>query len=165
MSIFLVIINLIIFLLALLSLWVMAKKHVKFPKRVFFALGLGIVLGLLLHLVYGVEGTVTSQTTDWVGLIGNGYIALLQMIVIPLIFVSIVAAFTKIEIGEKFAKVGSFIFMFLIGTVTIAAMIGIIYALAFNLDASSIDLGQAENARSAEIADKAKGLTATTLPT
>lgn len=65
MSIFLVIINLIIFLLALLSLWVMAKKHVKFPKRVFFALGLGIVLGLLLHLVYGVEGTVTSQTTDW----------------------------------------------------------------------------------------------------
>ncbi|PWZ98073.1 L-cystine transporter, partial [Staphylococcus pseudintermedius] len=46
MSIFLVIINLIIFLLALLSLWVMAKKHVKFPKRVFFALGLGIVLGL-----------------------------------------------------------------------------------------------------------------------
>ncbi|ANS90824.1 L-cystine uptake protein TcyP [Staphylococcus pseudintermedius] len=44
MSIFLVIINLIIFLLALLSLWVMAKKHVKFPKRVFFALGLGIVL-------------------------------------------------------------------------------------------------------------------------
>ncbi|REB90620.1 L-cystine transporter, partial [Staphylococcus pseudintermedius] len=92
-------------------------------------------------------------------------IALLQMIVIPLIFVSIVVAFTKIEIGENFAKVGSFIFMFLIGTVTIAAMIGIIYALAFNLDASSIDLVQAENARSAEIADKAKVLTATTLLT
>lgn len=164
MSTFLIIVNLVIFVLALLSLWVMAKKHVKFPKRVFFALGLGILLGLLLHLIYGVEGHVTTQTTEWVSLIGNGYISLLQMIVIPLIFVSIVTAFTKIDIGEKFAKMGGFIFMFLIGTVAIAAIIGIIYAIVFNLDASSIDLGQAENARSSEIANQAKDLTATTLP-
>ena len=95
---------------------------------------------------------------------GDGYIALLQMIVIPLIFVSIVAAFTKIDIGEKFAKMGGLIFAFLIGTVAIAAIIGIIYAVVFNLDASSIDLGHAENARSSEIASQAKELTATTLP-
>ena len=30
--------------------------------------------------------------------------ALLQMIVMPLIFISIVSAFSKIEIGDKFAK-------------------------------------------------------------
>lgn len=164
MSVFLTIVNLIIFIFALIGLWFMTKKHVKFPKRVFTALGLGILLGLLLHLIYGVDSKVTSKTTEWVGLVGDGYIALLQMIVIPLIFVSIVAAFTKIDIGEKFAKMGGLIFAFLIGTVAIAAIIGIIYAVVFNLDASSIDLGHAENARSSEIASQAKELTATTLP-
>ncbi|MBH9581260.1 L-cystine transporter [Staphylococcus felis] len=164
MSTLYIIINIIIFILALLGLAIMAKKHVKFPKRVFLALGLGIILGLILHLIYGADSNVTTQTTEWISIVGNGYIALLQMIVIPLVFVSIVAAFTKIEIGEKFAKVGSYIFMFLIGTVAIAAIVGIVYALIFGLDASSIDLGQAENARSSEIANTAREMTATTLP-
>ncbi|MBI5975044.1 L-cystine transporter [Staphylococcus canis] len=164
MSILFIIINLAIFVLAIAGLAMMAKKHVKFPKRVFLALGLGIILGLILHLIYGSDSKVTTQTTEWIGIIGNGYISLLQMIVIPLVFISIVAAFTKIDIGEKFAKVGSLIFVFLIGTVTIAAIVGIIYALIFGLDASNIDLGQAENARSSEITNTAKELTATTLP-
>ena len=56
---------------------------------------------------------------------GDGYVALLQMIVMPLIFISIVSAFSKIQIGDKFAKIGTYIFMFLIGTVAIAAIVGI----------------------------------------
>lgn len=86
------------------------------------------------------------------------------MIVMPLIFISIVAAFTKIQIGEKFAKIGSLIFIFLIGTVTIAAIVGVVYALVFGLDASTINLGNAEQARGSEIAKQAKDLTAHTLP-
>ncbi|KIX90875.1 sodium:dicarboxylate symporter [Staphylococcus microti] len=164
MSTFLIILNLIIFIAVLAGLWIMAKKHVKFPKRVFIALGLGILLGVIVQLIYGAESKITTQTTEWIGIIGNGYISLLQMIVIPLVFISIIAAFTKIDIGEKFAKMGSYIFMFLIGTVAIAAIVGIAYAMLFGLDASSIDLGQAENARSSEIAQTAKDLTATTLP-
>ncbi|WP_373319368.1 L-cystine transporter [Staphylococcus americanisciuri] len=142
----------------------MKKKHVKFSTRVFTALGLGIVLGVIVQLIYSSDSKITTQTTEWIGIIGNGYVSLLQMIVIPLVFVSIVAAFTKIDLGEKFAKMGSYIFMFLIGTVAIAAIVGIAYAMLFGLDASSIDLGQAENARSSEIAETAKDLTATTLP-
>ena len=75
---------------------------------------------------------------------------LLQMIVMPLIFVSIVAAFSKIQIGDKFAKLGHSFYV-LIGTVAIAAIVGIIYALIFGLDASSIDLGSAEHSRGTEI--------------
>ncbi|QLK86898.1 L-cystine transporter [Staphylococcus sp. 17KM0847] len=161
---FLTILNLIIFIAVLASLWIMAKKHVKFPKRVFIALGMGILLGIIMQLIYGVDNKITTQTTEWTGIIGSGYISLLQMIVIPLVFVSIIAAFTKIDIGEKFAKMGSYIFIFLIGTVAIAAIVGIVYAMLFGLDASSIDLGQAENARSAEITDTAKEMTATSLP-
>jgi len=158
------ILNIIIFVAFLIGLYVMAKKHVSFPKRVFSALGIGIVFGIAIHLIYGVDAKVTKQTIDWFSIVGDGYIALLQMIVMPLIFISIVSAFTKIKIGDKFAKIGVYIFIFLIGTVAISAVIGIISALVFGLDASSIDLGSAESSRGSEIASQAKDMTANTLP-
>ncbi|GEQ06511.1 L-cystine transporter [Staphylococcus gallinarum] len=160
----LTILNIIIFVAFLILLYAMTRRHVSFPKRVFTALGIGIVYGVVLHLIYGIDSSVTKQTTDWFSIVGDGYIALLQMIVMPLIFISIVSAFTKIKIGEKFAKIGMYIFIFLIGTVAIASIIGIISALVFNLDASSIDLGHAESSRGSEIAKEAKDMTANTLP-
>lgn len=158
------IINIVIMLIFIIGLFIMAKKHVSFPKRVFTALGLGIVYGIILHLIYGVNSKVLETTTDWFSIVGDGYVTLLQMIVMPLIFISIVSAFSKIQIGDKFAKIGSYIFMFLIGTVAIAAVVGIFYAIVFGLDASSIDLGSAEHARGNEINSEAKQLTANTLP-
>lgn len=164
MTAFLTLINIIVLVIFIVILHMMARKHISFAKRVFTALGIGIVFGVLLHLVYGTHSNVITSTSDWFNIVGQGYVALLQMIVMPLIFISIVAAFTKIQIGEKFAKIGSLIFIFLIGTVTIAAIVGVVYALVFGLDASTINLGNAEQARGSEIAKQAKDLTAHTLP-
>lgn len=164
MEAFFTIINVVVLIILIIMLNIMARKHVSFPKRIFTALGIGIVLGIALHLIFGAESKVLKQSTDWFSIVGDGYVALLQMIVMPLIFVSIVAAFSKIQIGDKFAKIGTFIFMFLIATVAIAAIVGIIYALIFGLDASSIDLGSAEHSRGTEISKQAKDLTANTLP-
>ncbi|HCX2619997.1 TPA: L-cystine transporter [Staphylococcus aureus] len=164
MNAFLTLINIIVLVVFIVILHMMARKHISFAKRVFTALGIGIVFGVLLHLVYGTHSNVITSTSDWFNIVGQGYVALLQMIVMHLIFISIVAAFTKIQIGEKFAKIGSLIFIFLIGTVTIAAIVGVVYALVFGLDASTINLGNAEQARGSEIAKQAKDLTAHTLP-
>lgn len=164
MNAFLTLINIIVLVIFIVILHMMARKHISFAKRVFRALGIGIVFGVLLHLAYGTHSNVITSTSDWFNIVGQGYVALLQMIVMPLIFISIVAAFTKIQIGEKFAKIGSLIFIFLIGTVTIAAIVGVVYALVFGLDASTINLGNAEQARGSEIAKQAKDLTAHTLP-
>ncbi|HHB6412617.1 TPA: L-cystine transporter [Staphylococcus aureus] len=164
MNAFLTLINIIVLVIFIVILHMMARKHISFAKRVFTALGIGIVFGVLLHLIYGTHSNVITSTSDWFNIVGQGYVALLQMIVMLLIFISIVAAFTKIQIGEKFAKIGSLIFIFLIGTVTIAAIVGVVYALVFGLDASTINLGNAEQARGSEIAKQAKDLTAHTLP-
>ncbi|HHX0120722.1 TPA: L-cystine transporter [Staphylococcus aureus] len=164
MNAFLTLINIIVLVIFIVILHMMARKHISFAKRVFTALGIGIVFGVLLHLAYGTHSNIITSTSDWFNIVGQGYVALLQMIVMPLIFISIVAAFTKIQIGEKFAKIGSLIFIFLIGTVTIAAIVGVMYALVFGLDASTINLGNAEQARGSEIAKQAKDLTAHTLP-
>ncbi|HAR5434201.1 TPA: L-cystine transporter [Staphylococcus aureus] len=164
MNAFLTLINIIVLVIFIVILHMMARKHISFAKRVFTALGIGIVFGVLLHLAYGTHSNIITSTSDWFNIVGQGYVALLQMIVMPLIFISIVAAFTKIQIGEKFAKIGSLIFIFLIGTVTIAAIVGVVYAFVFGLDASTINLGNAEQARGSEIAKQAKDLTAHTLP-
>ena len=62
------------------------------------------MFGIALHLIYGANSKVLETTTDWFSIVGDGYVALLQMIVMPLIFISIVSAFSKIQIGDKFAN-------------------------------------------------------------
>lgn len=160
-----IIVNITVFLLLIGLLAYLSKKHVKFSKRVLIGLGLGILFGVLLHLIYGVDSKITASTASWFDIIGTGYIKLLQMIVMPLIFISIVSAFTKITIGQNFAKVGAWIFTFLLGTVAIAALVGIIYAMLFNLDASQIDLGDVENSRGDEIVQSSEDMGAKDLPT
>ena len=94
----LVIVNIAIMLVLLAVLYYMQKKYVSFTKRVFTALGLGIVFGLLLQLFYDTDSSVISETASWFNLVGSGYVKLLQMIVMPLVFISILSAFTKLKL-------------------------------------------------------------------
>ncbi|MEI4770731.1 L-cystine transporter [Psychrobacillus sp. FJAT-51614] len=161
MDILFIILNIAALLLFVGVLIVMQKKHVSFSKRVFTALGLGIALGLVLNLIYGVTSEVLAQSVDWYNLIGTGYVKLLQMIVMPLVFISILGAFTKLTIGKNFGKMAAIVLSILIGTTAIAALVGIGSAAIFDLNADQIVQGEAESARaedyearSAEVGDK-----------
>lgn len=145
-------------------LFYMQRKHVSFSKRVFTGLGLGILFGLVLHLIYGTDSKVLDDSVQWFNLIGTGYIRLLQMIVMPLVFISILAAFTKVTAGKGFGKKAGLILGLLIGTTAIAATIGIVAALGFQLDASDIVQGEAETARGTSIEERSLEVADKTLP-
>ena len=100
----------------------------------------------------------------WFNLIGTGYVKLLQMIVMPLVFISILGAFTKITIGKNFGKMAGLILGILVGTTAIAAVIGIAATFLFGLDASEIVQGEAEIARGASIEERSAGIADRTLP-
>lgn len=158
----LVVINVLGFLLLVGLLYTMHRKKVSFSKRVFTGLGLGIGFGLILHVAYSAESEVLAQSVSWFNIVGTGYIKFLQMIVIPLVFISILGAFTKVTIGKNFGKMAGLILGILVGTTAIAAIIGIASSMLFGLDASEIVQGEAEAARglsieerSASVADKA----------
>ena len=73
----------------------MEKKKVKFSTRMISAMGIGLVLGLFIQLVAGFPKDPSSirwieEVSKWYGLIGNGFMDLLKMLVVPLIFVSII---------------------------------------------------------------------------
>ncbi len=120
-----IVLHVFIMLLLIAGLFVMQKKHVSFSKRVFTALGLGIVFGFALQLIYGPASHIVTQTADWFNIAGGGYVKLLQMIVMPLVFISILGAFTKLKLTHNIGKISGLIIGILIATTAIAAAVGI----------------------------------------
>ena len=164
MDTFYLLLNIAGLLLLVGLLYTMQRKKVSFSKRVFTGLGLGIAYGLVLHFSYGIESTVLKESMPWFNLIGTGYVKLLQMIVMPLVFISILGAFTKITIGKDFGKMAARILGILIGTTAIAAVIGIAATLLFGLDASEIVSGEAEIARGVSMEERSVDMADRALP-
>lgn len=142
----------------------MQKKHVSFSKRVFTALGLGIVFGFALQLIYGPTSNIVIQTADWFNIAGGGYVKLLQMVVMPLVFISILGAFTKLKLTKNLGKISGLIIGILVATTAVAAAVGIASALSFDLQAIQVDQGSTELSRGQELQQKSEDMTAKTLP-
>ncbi|PFH90550.1 L-cystine transporter [Bacillus sp. AFS088145] len=164
MNTFLICVNVVILLVLMYGLYFMQKKHVSFSKRVFTGLGLGLIFGYIIHLIYGTEHDVTVGTIDWFSIVGSGYVKLLQMIVMPLVFVSIVGAFTKLKLTKNIGKISVLVIGILLGTTAISAAIGIGSALGFGLDGIKISEGAAETARITELQGRVPTVEAMTIP-
>ncbi|MGN9866274.1 L-cystine transporter [Bacillus swezeyi] len=161
---FFIIINILVMLGLMALLYMMQKKHVSFSKRVFTALGLGIVFGFALHFIYGSSSETITQTSDWFNIAGSGYVKFLQMIVMPLVFISILGAFTKLKLTHNIGKISGLIIGILIATTAVAAAVGIASALSFDLQAVQVDQGGAEVSRGAELEQKSQDMEAKTFP-
>lgn len=164
MNTILIIVNIAVLLLLMFGLFIMQKKHVSFSKRVFTGLGLGLIFGFIIHLIYGTTSEVTIGTIDWFNIVGSGYVKLLQMVVMPLVFISIVGAFTKLKLTKNIGKISVLVIGILLGTTAISAAIGIGAALGFGLDGIELTEGEAEVARNAELEERATGVQAMTAP-
>lgn len=141
-------VNVLLFGVLVYALFRMQRRGVSFGVRVFSGLGLGIVYGLILLAVYG-AGDVIRSSIDWFNIVGTGYVKLLQMLIIPLVLVSIITAFTKMQLKENAARTGGLILAVLLGTTAVAALIGIGSAAVFDLEAGQIVQGERELARAA----------------
>lgn len=164
MTTLLIILILLLFIAALYGLWRLQKKHVKFSTRVFIGLGAGVVFGGLIQLFFGSEGAVTTQSISWINIVGQGYVRFLQMLIMPLIFVSIVGAFTKIKDTKNLGKISSSVLITLLGTTAVAALLGILSVFVFNLDGAELAQGQAESERIEQITETSTQVEDISLP-
>ena len=133
-----VLINIIIFLVLMAILYVMKKKHIDFTFRVLGALIMGLALGFLLRTLYASNIEIINKTIIWYNIVGNGYVRLLQMLVMPLIFVSITMALINIKGGSNLKKMTFSIIAVLMITTAISALVGILVSKGFGLDASKL---------------------------
>ncbi len=123
-------------LLGLLGL--LAKKGMGFNKQVLFALILGVSFGGLLHWLQSTcDPTLRMPLEGWLQLVGDGYLSLLKMLVIPLILTSIIQSILRL--GDKrnqllgklaFRSVGMLLLM-----TAVASAIGIGVANIFKIGA------------------------------
>ena len=60
MNTVLIIINIVVFFIFIFALYKMQKKHVSFSKRVFTGLGIGLIFGFIIHLIYGTDSEITT---------------------------------------------------------------------------------------------------------
>ncbi|MGX6444469.1 L-cystine transporter [Neobacillus sp. K501] len=164
MNAVLIIVNVVVLLVLMYGLFIMQKKHVSFSKRVFAGLGLGLIFGFIIHLIYGTTSEVTTETINWFSIVGTGYVKLLQMVVMPLVFISIVGAFTKLKLTKNIGKISFLVIGILLGTTAISAAIGIGSALGFGLDGIELTEGEAEAARNAALEERVVGVEAMTMP-
>lgn len=131
-------INIIVLLLIIFLLYFMKKKHLNFTVRVLSALILGLLLGFVLRNIYAQNTDVITNTMIWYNVVGSGYVRLLQMLVMPLIFISITMALLNIKGDSNIAKMTMIIIAILMITTAISALVGILISKGFGLDASKI---------------------------
>lgn len=118
--------NLLAFLALLLGLAQTRHTHWGLPKKVLLGLALGVGFGLVLHRIYGTGSSVLMATIPWLNLVGNGYVELLQMIALPLIFASILHAVARLRTARSLPLISVLSIGTLLLTTAIAALIGIL---------------------------------------
>jgi L-cystine uptake protein TcyP (sodium:dicarboxylate symporter family) len=145
-------------------LYWMQERHWSFSHRVFSALGCGVLLGAALQAIYGATAPIIADTNAYLDIVGTGYVKLLQMIVMPLIMVSIVSAILKLKDAAALGRISALTIGTLMITTMIAALIGILMARLFGLTALGLASHSAEVARAAELQSKLPTAQAVSLP-
>jgi L-cystine uptake protein TcyP (sodium:dicarboxylate symporter family) len=145
-------------------LYRMQAAQLSFTKRVFAALGMGVLLGAALQALYGAASAVVADTNAYLDIIGSGYVSLLQMIIMPLITVSIVAAILKLKDAAALGKISVLTIGMLMLTTMVAAAIGILMAKLYGLSAVGLTSSAAEVARGEYLQAKLGAANAISLP-
>lgn len=127
-------------ILVIALLWFLAKKKVKFSYRVLISLAIGILVGLLLGPVKtdinGEQTTIMATIRP----IGQLYLRLIQMVVMPLVLTSIIRSFTSMEDTNVLKRIGLKTIFWLLLTTAIATIIGFLFAYIPDLGKGFVQL-------------------------
>ncbi|WGE89931.1 L-cystine transporter [Actinobacillus arthritidis] len=112
-----IILNLAVFTALLFLLFLLYKNTQKLGQTVFVGLLLGVVSGAILQNFY--QKAEIDASLEWINLVGNGYVRLLQMIVMPLVFISILSAITRLKQAGSLGKISFSVLSVLLVTTAI----------------------------------------------
>lgn len=156
-------INLGVIIGLFLGLYYLKRKNLSFGKRILLSLLAGILVGLALQSVYGLDSGIIKDTVAWLNVVANAYIHLLKLIVTPLILISIISSILQLEDLKAFRTTGLKIIGLLLFTTMIAATIGAFSALAYGLSTQGLPLGEAETIASQNMTGKLSNFQAITI--
>jgi len=147
------ILNVVVFLLLLVALRLVGRADWSLSKRVLLGMVVGAVYGLILQTVYGADHPALMASIQWFNLVGNGYVQLLQMVVMPLVLVSILSAVARLHRASALGRISLLVIGTLLILTAIAALVGVGMANLFGLSAQGLVQGVKETARLATLHD------------
>lgn len=156
-------VNLGVIISLFLGLYYLKRKNLSFGKRILLSLLAGILVGIALQSVYGLDSGIIKDTVAWLNVVANAYIHLLKLIVTPLILISIISSILQLEDLKAFRTTGLKIIGLLLFTTMIAATIGAFSALAYGLSTQGLPLGEAETIASQNMTGKLSNFQAITI--
>ncbi|CAH8218976.1 L-cystine transporter [Vibrio aestuarianus] len=159
-----VIASLAVFVGILFFLFEQQKKAHTLSRLVLLGLIFGSAFGLALQLVFGEGNPIIKETLSWVNVVGNGYVGLLKMVIMPLVLVSMIAAVVKLDKGGSLGKISGLTISILLFTTAISALIGIAVTQTFGLTAEGLVEGARETARIAVLESRVSTVSDLTIP-
>lgn len=143
---------------------VLQKKKISFSKRMVIGTGFGLGLGIVIQAASGfvstpMEVTFVAETTKWYGLVGNGFMDLIRMIVVPLIIVSIIHVIINMEDSSNIGKLTKNTLVITLIMVIIAAIVGLIVGVLFKVGSGmTVEGGTGEIKQVKTMVDTIRGL-------
>ena len=127
-----------VFVLALIGIYVLQRKGTSFGNLVIIGTIVGAVLGIAVQIIAGFPDDPSKvvyikESTKWFSLVGGGFIDLIRMLVIPIVFISIVHVILHMEAGANLKKLVVAMVSTNLGMVAVAAIVGLILGNAFGL--------------------------------
>ncbi|WEG74143.1 cation:dicarboxylate symporter family transporter [Vagococcus intermedius] len=112
------------------------NKKVNFSKRMIIALVIGLGIGIIVDLIGGDSTTYLEfgriEISTWYGLIGTGFLKLVQLLAIPVVFLSIIKVVVDVQ-GERLKTLTGKTFFSLLSTTAVSAAVGILVVKLYNL--------------------------------
>ncbi|WP_315315003.1 L-cystine transporter [Pantoea vagans] len=139
--------NIVAFVVLLVLLSRFSRQNWSLSKKVLTGLVIGVLFGLVLQLIYGENSAVVKESIGWFNIVGNGYVQLLQMVVMPLVFVSILSAVARLHNASSLGKISVLTIGVLLFTTAISALVGVFVTGLFGLSAEGLVQGVQETAR------------------
>lgn len=134
------------------------KKKMGLTTKIFVGLISGLILGVVLNLWVPNSYFRDTILVDGVFyVVGNGFIRLMKMLVVPLVFCSLVCGSSAIGDTKALGKVGGKTIMFYLATtalaVTVAIAVASVVRPGIGLDMSAIEAGEVAVAENVSAAD------------
>ncbi len=135
-----------------------ARKKMGLTSKIFIGLIGGLLLGVILNLWIPNSYFRDAILVDGIFyVVGNGFIRLMKMLVVPLVFCSLVCGSSAIGDTKSLGKVGGKTIVFYLLTtalaVTVAITVATIVRPGIGLDMSSIETGETTVAENVSVAD------------
>lgn len=149
---FLVLINLLVFLGLIVLLSRLRAPRFSLAQRILAGLIAGVAFGLALQATQAGNPAAIEGTLLWTNVVGQGYINLLKMIIMPLVLIMMVAAVVRMRELATLGKIGGMVIGILVATTMVAALVGIVMVKVFGLTAEGLTEGARELARAEALA-------------